>query len=161
MLKIATLIATLVAAGAFASHAEAHGRGNFYASSFFRNQGRPHHLSPCEIEKRRRFEALQMAQQRRLAQMRGAQAAGARRARLAAAQQNSAVAPAVKQSAPAGQTSGVAVAKKSDLQPAGNTTAATKTAVADTVSTTKTASAAQVCRKYSAAADGLIDVPCE
>ncbi|HML27773.1 MAG TPA: hypothetical protein PKE16_02845 [Hyphomicrobium sp.] len=171
--QIATLIATLVVAAAFASNAEAHGMGNFYASPFFRNQGRQP-AQPCEKEKRRRLEeAFARAREKRLAELRAeraeAAAAAAKRARLAALEQKKAAAAkqaakaaaATPQTALAQQTPPrvIAAAAKGDLMPVSTNGAET---AASGQTATKTASATpQLCRRYSAAADSVIDVPCK
>lgn len=174
MLKIATLIAiaTLVVAAAFASNAEAHGMGSFYASPFFRNQGRQP-AQPCENDKRRRLEeAFARARAKRLAELRAeraeAAAAAAKRARLAALEQKkmAAVKQAAKAAAHERQTADqptppqvIAAAAKGDLLPASSPPTETTSSGQQT---TKTAAVApQLCRRYSAAADSVIDVPCK
>lgn len=169
MLKISTLIAVLVVASTVASNAEAHGMGSFYASPFFRNQGRQP-AQPCQKEKRRNLEeAFARAREKRLAELRAerAQAAAlaAKRARLAAIARKKAAAAkqaeklataqpkTIAQQTPSGDTTNVA--KKSDLLPVSTASNATATQ-------TQTAAAApQTCRRYSAASDTVIEIPCE
>lgn len=191
MLKISTtLIAAVVAVSAFASHAEARSGGSFYASPFFRNQGRHLAHPHCAREESLRFEALERARERRLAEIRAerlaralrekkiaAQAAAAKRARLAAALEEKKAASAKAAQLAAANTSTSpanvveTVAPKSDLLSVASTTQTTTT----TASLTKTAAVDQpisvaktdaialpdVCRKYSPAADGLIETPCK
>ncbi len=169
MLKIATLIATLIAASAFVSHAEAHGGGGFYTSKFYRDQGRKPAQPHCGNENRLEA-ALARARARRLAELRAqrsAAVAAAKRARFAAIKrQEAAKAAALKQAAVSSQTASTeTVAKKGDLLPVASTAATpTRTAANDQADvTTKTASVAspEICRAYSPAADGLIEVPCK
>lgn len=168
MLKISTLIAVLVLASTVTSNAEAHSMGSFYASPFFRNQGRQP-AQPCQKDKRRDLEeAFARAREKRLAELRAerAQAAAlaAKRARLAAiAQKKTAAARqaekiAAAQPAPTAQqtpaTDKTNVAKKSDLLPVATASNASTT-------TTQTAAAApQTCRRYSAATDTVVEIPC-
>lgn len=173
MLKIATLIATLVAASTLATQAEAHGMGNFYASPFFRNQGRQPAEPHCEKKKRLRFEeeAFAHARARRLRQLEAeraaeAAAAAAKRARLAAQKRHDAAQTAdLKDTSPPTLTTG-SVTPKND-SPASQTSkaaATTKTAQADDNGTSaKSDSLASPigCRSYSPAANGLVDVPCK
>lgn len=174
MLKIATLIATLVAASTLATQAEAHGMGSFYASPFFRNQGRQPAEPHCEKKKRIRFEdeAFAHARARRLRQLeaeRAAEAAAAsaaaKRARLAAQKRHDAAQTTdLKDTSPPPLTTG-SVTPKND-SPASQTSKATttKTAQADDKDTiAKSASLASPvgCRSYSPAANGLVDVPCK
>jgi len=171
VLKIATLIATLVAASAFASHAEAHGMGSFYASPFFRNQGRQPAQPHCAKDRRRLEEAFARAQERRLAELRAqraaeAAAAATKRARLAALkkQQAAARAAVLKQAAASSQTANTSVAKRGDMLPVAATTRPTKTAEneqADTAPKTVSVASPATCRTYSPAADGLIEIPCK
>ncbi|WP_409562874.1 hypothetical protein [Hyphomicrobium sp. MC8b] len=169
MLKISTLIAVLVVASTVASNAEAHGMGSFYASPFFRNQGRQP-AQPCEKDKRRNLEeAFARAREKRLAELRAERAQAAalasKRARLAALAKKKAAAAKQAQTLAATRTKTIAqqtastgttnIAKKSDLLPVSTASNATATA-------TKTAAAApQVCRRYSAATDSVIEIPCD
>jgi hypothetical protein len=167
VLKIATFITALVAAGALASQAEAHdfdGFHGFHPSPFFRNQDRPFlRENHCEEERRRHMEeAFARSRAGRFEAMQSQRAAAAAasansRARVVGLGQKKALRAAVAKHVPSGrQTSAPAVAtatKKSDLQQA-------STDIVKPTQTTTVASA-EVCRKYSAAADGLIDVPCQ
>ncbi|MBY0559183.1 hypothetical protein [Hyphomicrobium sp.] len=167
MLKIATLVAALVAASAFVSEAEAAGMGAFYASSFFRNQGRqaaeehPH----CASHEHR-FQAFERAREEQLEELRAeraAAAAAAKRARLTALRREQA-AEAAKVAASkraAQQTASVSTgsdAKKGDLL--STATASTEQPVSGR-KTVADAGQPEVCRRYSAAADGLIEIPCK
>lgn len=177
MLKIATVVATLVATSALATHAEAHGMGSFYASPFFRNQGRQPAQPHCENERERRFQALERARERQFAEIqaeRAAKAAAAKRARLLALQkqqaaakqarlaelkkqQEAAKALALKETpAPSPVTS--PVAKRGDMLPVTTTTA--ENDQPNTVKAVAVASPA-TCRAYSPAADALVEVPCK
>jgi hypothetical protein len=164
--KISTFFAAvLLAVIGFASAAEAHGP-NFYASPFFRNQGRPefnpHHCGS-------NF-ALERARERQFAEMRAQQAAGAaKRSRFAALRRGrTAKFAAVNAASQPRQTANAAAAmtpaKKGNLLPATKETSSAKTATAATETSTSTSetkvSAVDTCRKYSAAADGLVDTPC-
>lgn len=167
MLKIATLIATLVATGAFATHAEAGGMGTFYSSPFFRNQGRkPAEPSPSVKAEQNRLEALNRARERRAAEIRAeraaaqaAAAAAAKRARLAAAiEQKKAASKAASLVAPQQTSTENPAAPKGDLlqlatQSPAPTSEAAKEKTADAVT-------ADVCRKYSPTTAGLVEVPC-
>ncbi len=188
MLKIATLIAALVAASAFASNAEAAGMGVFYSSPFFRNQGRQPAQTAEEWNRHRngetfsrprdhKFEALRAQRAEEEAEEAAAEAAAAKRARLvamqkkAAARQAAAAAQARDEARAAQVATAPVAAPKGDLlpvtsstAPAGSTVTPTKTAdTAQPASVTKTvaATAPEVCRKYSPAADALIEVPCK
>jgi hypothetical protein len=177
MLKPATFLAAVLAVAAFASNADAHGMGNFYASPFFRNQGRQPAEPHCAKDRLRFEEALEMQRERRLQAMRAqraeaaAEAAAARRARLLAIERKKAV--AAKQSLASADAPATTVTPKSDMLPANQTGSKTTTAPVTTgslktaaveqpVTTAKTVSAdtAEVCRKYSPAANGLVEVPC-
>lgn len=162
MLKISTFITVLVIAGTVASAAEAHRMGAFYNSQFYRNQGRQP-AQPCHNDKRRNLEeAFARARERRLAELRAerAQAAAlaAKRARLAAIAQKKAAAAkqAAKSAATQTRSGGTTnLAKKSDLLPV-------STASNTTATPTQTAAAApQTCRRYSAASDTVIEIPCQ
>ena len=180
MLKITTLVAVLVAAGAFASNAEAHGSGTFYASPFFRNQGRQPAQPHCDKDRLQYEEALELQRERRMQTIRAqraaeaaAEAAAAKRARLLAMERRKAV--AAKQATAKADPPVSTAAPKADMLQANNTSSQSDTKAVTTGSLTKTASADQtsasakaagtdtsgVCRRYSAAADGLIEVPCK
>ncbi len=175
MLKIATLIATLVATSTLATQAEAHGMGNFYASPFFRNQGRQPAEPHCEKKKRLRFEeeAFAHARARRLRQLEAeraaeaaAAAAAAKRARLALRKHNDTAQTAdLKDTSAPTQPTGNVTPKNDSLASQNSKAAATtKTAQADDNGTaTKSDSLASPvgCRTYSPAANGLVDVPCK
>lgn len=166
----ATFLAAVVAASVFASTAQARmGGGGHFAMFILRAGAHAAEQNAWEQQRRRRYEAE--ARQRRIAEAR--QAAAAKRARLIALEkreaQKLAAAEAAKQTAAAETTPELKpVLKKSDRLP--ETAAvtsqddaskpATKTA---TVATTEEATpvAANTCRRYSAAADGLVDTPCE
>src|SRR6187402_315535 len=88
------IIAAVVTAGAFASTADARSGGSFYASPFFRNQGRQPAADPM-LERRKRAgeEAYARARARKLEAARQSaerQAAAARRARIAEQQRREA-----------------------------------------------------------------------
>jgi PAB1-binding protein PBP1 len=183
----AFLTAALLTAAGFASAAEAHGLG-FHSPMFFRDEGPmemepPHHH--CQAREDREFAI----EQRELAEMRAEQAAGAaqkaaaaKRARMLAMRKEEArqeareeaarqaAANAAKAQQIQEPVKAAAVAPKGDLLPAtggspasGTTNATsieTKTAAVSETASVTPASDQQVCRKYSAAADGLIDTPC-
>jgi hypothetical protein len=181
VLKFVTLFATLVAVGAFASHAEAHPHASdaFGSRSFFRDPGRSLHESHCEKQRREMMEA-EFARENALRQaqiqaQQAAQAVAAKRARLAALQQQKAFA-AKRAAAAAARRAATATnartqattaiasasAKKDSERTAPPAAAATTIAsVEQPVSTPRpTKAISETCRKFSAAADGLIDVPC-
>ncbi len=160
MLKIATLIAALVAASAFASNAEAAGMGVFYSSPFFRNQGRQPAQTPEEWNahrngvtfskpRDRKFEALRAQRAAEEAEEAAEEAAATKRAHLLAMQKKAA---AAKQAAAAAQAraevraeaqaaqaiTASAAAPKGDLLPVASSTAP---AAGSTVTPTKTADA--------------------
>lgn len=167
----AIFVATLLAAIGFASAAEAHARG-FHSPMFFRDEGPmeppPHHH--CQSRAEREF-AIEQERRRELAAARAEQIAAAKRAQMVAmrkeaarkAAANAEAAEAAKARQIAAEKS-AAIAKKEDLaKPAATNTATTETKTAAVTETGSVASSSdrQLCRKYSAAADGLIDVPCK
>jgi hypothetical protein len=168
--RISAFLATaIVVAGAFASNAEARG-GSFLASPFFRNQGRqPSPSYDDTYERREREDAYARARARRQEAAReaaAAQAAAARRARLLAQQKkDGAKSVADKNLTPVPQTAATTettpTAKKEDRLP--TTQTATTTAATETAGSPDTAAqpASHTCRKYSAAAAGLVDTPCD
>jgi hypothetical protein len=145
------------------------------------------HESNCDRKKRMEIEAIQAEQAQEAAAQAGEakraralalqrqqaeRMAAAKRARAIALQQKEAI--AAKQTAPttlrAPAPAATEAASKGDMLPAATTssanitTASLKTAVADqssSPSNTSSASTSDVCRKYSPAADGLIEVPCK
>jgi len=173
MLRTATLVTLVAAAGVFATQANAHDAdfydGPVYARPFNGNpnpmfMSRPAHETHCERDRRERMEAefdRMREEQMAAAQAQKAAAAAAaakQRARLIAQQRQqaaqvaaakaAAAQAAARERAAATQKAAVAVAsKKEDLKPVA---AVLKTAVASS----------EVCHKYSVAADGMIDVPC-
>ena len=179
--------ALLTAAG-FTSAAEAHGLG-FHSPMFFRDEG-PMEMGPphphCQSREEREFAIEQQERQRELAEMRAEQAAqkaaAAKRARMLAMRKEEArqeareeaarqaAANAAKAQQIQEPVKAAIVAPKGDLLPATGGTAApattnavsteTKTAAVSETGSVSTSSDQQVCRKYSAAADGLIDTPC-
>lgn len=174
MLKTATLIAALVAAGAFASEAEAAGMGTFYASPFFRNQGRQPALEhPHCASHEHQSQAFERAREQQLEELRAeraAAAAAAKRARIAALRREQATeaAKVAASKRAAQQTASVNTgsdAKKGDLLSTAAAPAPAKTpSTEQPVTERKTVADAgqpEVCRKYSAAADGLIEIPCK
>ncbi len=184
----AFLTAALLVAVGFASTAEAHGLG-FHSPMFFRDEGPMEPPHPhCQAREEREF-AIEQERQRELAEMRAQQAANAaqkaaaaKRARMLAMRKEEAREAArqearqeareeaARQAAANAATKAqqiqepvkaAAVAPKSDLLPAAPAAAA-PAPTSTTSAETKTAAVSdqQVCRKYSAAADGLIDTPC-
>lgn len=173
VLKFATLIAALMATSAFASTAEAHGGGAFFAT-FLAHVGQKQahenweeshvsrHVSHCK--KKRELEEIQAEQ----AEEAAAQAAAARRASLLAKQKREAAKQAAAEAATVSTPKVIDAAPKSDQLPAtptataNITTASLKTTTSDqSTPSTNAGTASDVCRKYSPAADGLIDVPCK
>jgi hypothetical protein len=171
VLRTATFIAAFVAASAFTSLAEAHDRDDPYASP----GGSPifmaplRHESHCERERRERTEAeFARMREEQIAQMQAQKAAAAagaakRRARLMAQQKQQASRVAAAKAAAAreraeaaervaaAQKQAVAVAaKKEEIKPV----------AVPVVTKTAAVASSETCRKYSAAADGLIDAPC-
>ena len=135
MLKIsAAIAAALVAGSVFVTTAEAGGCHHGFGGGFFR-----HALAQSHAKKAKLFE-----KRRAIARARAAE-----KARLLAAQRAAAskVAVAKVESAPAKVADAtVSTSKKSDL---------------DTTGTAVVASAAPVCRKFSAAVGGLVETACE
>jgi hypothetical protein len=214
----AAVVLAFAAAGAFASEAEARAGGSFYASPFFRNQGRqpatPGLLFDLGGESKRKASEAAAARAR-ARRLEAEQAAAAERraraieyqrqqAQKAAAEKSAREAAAAKaaekntastqpQSPPATDVAAkredrlpneAAVTKAADDVPvtkaaATTTAAATATAAATTTASTSSneqvstsramlrtnddvkEDAPRVCRRYSAAANGLVEVPCD
>jgi hypothetical protein len=170
------VIAAIIAGSAFSSLAEARSGGSFYASPFFRNQGMKPAVDPSIELRRRSSEEAANARARRLEAARreaAREAAAARRARALAqerAQSEKAAtantAPVVPQTVPqttASTSEVTSVAKREDRLPsavADAPTTKTATAAPTTTASTQPSEPARVCRKYSAAANGIIEAPC-
>jgi hypothetical protein len=190
VLKFATLATALVVTSAFASTAEARGGGGQFAiwlahqgqnqshENWEESRGSPH-VSHCEKKRERELEEIRAEQAREAAaqaaeakrarllalqRQQGEKLAAAKRARAQALQQKEAVAakqpaPAVADAAPKGDMLPAATTSSANI-----TTASLKTAVADQSSLPSDTSSVRmpdVCRRYSPAADGLVEVPCK
>jgi hypothetical protein len=173
----AAFVVAVLAGSAFASTAEAGHGGSFYASPFFRNQGRQPSVDyDSSIGRRDRdaefARARARAREREAAREAAAEAAAAReaaaakRARLIALQRQEAAKIAAAQATAAADTA--PALKKGDELPisAATTTATVQSAAAVTetttsVSETPASTAPETCRKYSAAIAGLVDTPCQ
>jgi hypothetical protein len=175
----AAIVVAVVAATTFSSNADARAGGSFYASPFFRNQGRqPAQSVDPSYERRKRdaATATARARARKLEAARDAarQEAAAKRARLQAQQKKQAAKDVAEKNVdPSPQTTTTtnvtSAAKKEDRLPvSAENTSSNTAAVTSTAATAKTGStpdaspepASRVCRKYSAAADGLVEIPC-
>jgi hypothetical protein len=180
-MTLAVAAATLTL-GALTSQAEAKGSGNFYASPFFRNQGRPQQTQPdTQYDSEQAYKAKQRAQAAAAARARAAAAAAAaasqaQQARILAEKQKAAKAnetaavqtPPAAQTAPADQTSdkldgrvGESSVAKTDSAPANTVENANLATPPSTANSDSEPAAPQTCRKYSAATGGLVDTPCE
>lgn len=150
------LFAVLVAASASATSAEARGGGGHFAI-FLAHLGRQPTYYDDDCHNRRKLAAARLRARARGEAIAEAQAEAQARARakanaLALKQQTDAKLAATKIDTSPQQTTTTTPTKKTDLETGSITPKAT--------GGTSTVSISQVCRKFSAAANGLVEIPC-
>jgi len=164
--KTAAAIAlAIIAASALTTTAEAGGGHGFYTSYFYRMQGRKPAVDPMAERRKREAEAYaERLRIRRLEAQRAEalrQAAAARRARLLEQQRLAAAKAEAASSASKEATAASTSTATPVVAQSGSPEAAKKADLLQTAATPATDAQKGACRKYSAAANGLVDGPCE